>query len=68
MRDDRDVQVTPSEGKDLGSPLHEPGWELPPQAPAPEVPAGFGAHFRTNPPWQARRAGWRLFVRGSQRQ
>lgn len=44
----------------------EPGWQKAASPAYRGVPAGFGAHFPTNPPWQARRASWRMFVRGLQ--
>jgi hypothetical protein len=66
MRDNLDSRDTLTEAKDQAA-LHEPGWDLSSRE-GQEVPAGFGAHFPTNPPWQARRAGWRLFVQRTHRQ
>jgi hypothetical protein len=67
MRDNLDSREKLTEAKDQAA-LNDPGWDLSSSEVHQEVPAGFGAHFPTNPPWQARRAGWRMFVQRTHRQ
>ena len=66
MRDRLDSKADQKDGKDRQTSVGPSSdWELE-LSRGTEVPAGFGAHFRANPP--GRRAGWRLFVQGAQRQ
>jgi hypothetical protein len=67
MRDALDSRAEKHTRQNPSPALMAQAWQ-PPSAPTwPAVPANFGAHFPTNPPWQTRRAGWRLFVQGPTR-
>jgi hypothetical protein len=67
MRDNLDSRKNQADSTDQPA-LPRPGSVMPAEIADRKVPAGFGAHFPTNPPWQTRRAGWRMFVQGSPRQ
>jgi hypothetical protein len=68
MRDLVDSTADSNNGKrEARRPQLDGGWQTPAPSADHGVPAGFGAHFPVNPPWQTRRAGWRLFVQSSSR-